>query len=212
MTFYPDAISDQQQTVLRELGSIAAEHGFYLAGGTAVALQLGHRRSVDLDWFSQNRGPLSDPMHWAQQLRDSGIELTTQSIDEATLHGSVHGVRVSFLEYRYPLLRSRVFWEEYDTDLASLDDLACMKLSAIAQRGARKDFLDLYAIVREHRPLSALIERYRQKYSTEDTAHLLYALVYFEDADKESMPVLLWDVQWSTVKETIRTWVRDVAS
>jgi len=148
MTFYPDAISDQQKTVLRALGSIAAEHGFYLAGGTAVALQLGHRRSVDLDWFRQTRGPLSDPMQWAQQLRDSGIELTTESIDEATLHASVHGVRVSFLEYRYPLLQSRVFWEEYDTDLASLDDLACMKLSAIAQRGGKKDFLDLSRLVR----------------------------------------------------------------
>lgn len=212
MTFYPDAISDQQQTVLRELGAISAEHGFYLAGGTAVALQLGHRRSVDLDWFSQDRAPLSDPMQWAQQLRDSGIGLTTESVDESTLHASVHGVRVSFLEYRYPLLQSRVFWEEYNTDLASLDDLACMKLSAIAQRGAKKDFLDLYAIAREHRPLPALIERYRQKYSTRDTAHLLYALVYFEDADKEGMPTLLWDVQWSTVKETIRTWVRDAAS
>jgi len=119
---------------------------------------------------------------------------------------------VSFLEYRYPLLQSRVFWEEYNTDLASLDDLACMKLSAIAQRGSKKDFLDLYAIAREHRPLPALIERYRQKYSTEDTAHLLYALVYFEDAEAERMPVLLWDVQWSTVKEALRTWVQDVAS
>lgn len=209
MTFYPDAISEQQKRVLRELGSVVAKHGFYLAGGTAVALQLGHRRSVDLDWFTQD--PLPDPMQWAQQLRDSGVGLTTESVDEATLHAFVHDVRVSFLEYRYPLLRSRVFFEEYDTTLASLDDLACMKLS-IAQRGAKKDFLDLYALIREHRPLPALIEQYRQKYNTEDTAHLLYALVYFEDAEAEKMPILLWDVQWSTVKANIRTWVRDIAA
>jgi len=212
MTFYPDAISNQQQAVLRELGSTATEHGFYLAGGTAMALHLGHRRSVDLDWFSQDRGPLSDPMQWAQQLRKSGIGLTTEAIDEATLHASVHGVRVSFLEYRYPLLQSRVFWEEYDTNLAPLDDLACMKLSAVAQRGAKKDFLDLYALIREHRSLPALVDRYRQKYDTDDVAHLLYALVYFDDADAERMPVLLWDVDWATIKKNIRTWVRDIAS
>lgn len=192
MTLHPDAISDQQRGVLRELGPVATEHGFYLAGGTAVALQLGHRRSVDLDWFTQDS--LSDPMQWAQQLRNAGVRLVTESIDETTLHASVHGVRVSFLEYRYPRLQSRVAWSKYDTELAALDDLACMKLSAIAQRGTKKDFVDLYAIVREHRSLPALIERYRRKYSTEDTAHLLYALVYFDDADAERMSVLLWDV------------------
>jgi len=63
-----------------------------LARGTAVALQLGHSRSVDLDWFSQDRAVLSDPMQWAQQLRDSGIGLTTESVDESTLHASVDGV------------------------------------------------------------------------------------------------------------------------
>jgi hypothetical protein len=81
----------------------------------------------------------------------------------------------------------------------------------IVQRGAKKDVVDLYALVREHRPLPALIEPYRQKYSTDDIAHLLYALSYFDDAEAERMPVLLWDVPWSTMKQAIRTWVQDVA-
>ena len=209
MTLHLDAISDEQKTVLRNLGPVAAEHGFYLARGTAVALQLGHRRSVDLDWFTDKR--LSDPMHWAQQLRDAGVGFKTESVDNGTLHGSINGVRVSFLEYRYPLLQSSISWEECETNLAALDDLACMKLSAIAQRGAKKDFVDLYALVREHRPLPVLIELYRQKYKTEDTAHLLYALVYFDDADPERMPACLWDVDWATIKQTVRGWVQEMA-
>ena len=91
MTLHLDAISDEQETVLRNLGPVAAEHGFYLAGGTAVALQLGHRRSVDLDWFTDKR--LSDPMHWAQQLRDAGVGFTTESVDSGTLHGSINSAK-----------------------------------------------------------------------------------------------------------------------
>lgn len=209
MILHLDAISDAQKAMLRELGPVATEHGFYLAGGTAVALHLGHRRSVDLDWFTEEFP--SDPMRWAQQLRDAGVALTTSSIEEGTLHGSVHGVRVSFLEYRYPLLQPRISWDAYEVELAALDDLACMKLSAIAQRGAKKDFVDVYALVREHRPLPALVDRYRQKYDINDVAHLLYALVYFDDADAERMPDLLWDVDWAAMKESIRTWVQEMA-
>lgn len=209
MTLQPEAISDDQKRALNELGPVATRHRFYLAGGTAVALHLGHRRSVDLDWFTQDFPP--DSMQWAQQLRDAGIEFTTESIGEGSLQGSIHGARLSFLEYRYPLLQPRVFWDEYEVDIAALDDLACMKLSTIAQRGAKKDFVDLYALVREHRPLPVLIERYREKYDTADTAHLLYALVYFDDAEAEQMPVLHWDLDWLTIKQQIREWVQEMA-
>ena len=91
MTLHLDAISDEQKTVLRNLGPVAAEYGFYLAGGTAVALQLGHRRSVDLGWFTDKR--LSDPMHWAQQLRDAGVGFKTESVDNGTLHGSINSAK-----------------------------------------------------------------------------------------------------------------------
>ena len=209
MTVHLDAISAAQQSILCDIGPVATERNFYLAGGTAVALHLGHRRSVDLDWFTEER--LSDPMQWAQRLRDEGAEFKTESVDKGTLHGSIQGVRVSFLEYRYPLLQPKIHWKPYGADLASLDDLACMKLSAVAQRGSKKDFVDVYALVREHRPLPALVERYRQKYDTKDVAHLLYALVYFDDADAEPMPTLLWDVKWDAIKRTLRKDVEAMA-
>lgn len=209
MTFHRDAIADEQESVLRHIGPIATESGFYLAGGTAIALHLGHRRSVDFDWFRPNAFPR--PMEWAQMLRSKGIGFETTSVDAGTLHGTVSDVRTSFFEYNYPLVAPLVRWTAYDTDLASLDDLACMKLVAIAQRGTKKDFVDLYALCERHRPLPDLIDRYQQKYQTDDVAHLLYALTHFDDAEPERMPVLLWDIDWQTVKHEVRAWVKDIA-
>lgn len=210
MTFHADSITTDQQAVLHTLGPTVTDHGFYLGGGgTAIALQLGHRRSIDFDWFTSER--FDDSMRWAQTLREAGVDFTTSSIDRGTLHGTVDGVRVSFLEYRYALLQPLIRWPSYHMDIAALDDLACMKLSAIAQWGAKKDFIDLYGLVRAHRPLPALITRYQQKYSTDDIAHLLYALAYFDDAESERMPVMLWDVDWATIKDEIQDWVKQIA-
>jgi hypothetical protein len=117
---------------------------FYLGGGTALAIHLGHRRSVDFDWFTQEH--ITDPLRLAQDLNDQGIVFVTRSIERGTLHGSVSGVQVSFLEYRYPLLQPLVAWPMFGCTLASPEDLACMKLSALAQRGAKKDFIDIYAL------------------------------------------------------------------
>jgi predicted nucleotidyltransferase component of viral defense system len=182
---------------------------FYLGGGTALALYLGHRHSIDLDWFTQER--IADPLRLAQDLRDEGVSFITGRIERGTLHGSVSGVRVSLLEYRYPLLEPHVSWPESECLIASLADIACMKLAALTQRGSKKDFVDIYALGLRYQPLPVMLRLYRQKYSVEDTVHVLYGLAYFHDADKERMPRMLWDTDWRTIKKTIQRWVREVA-
>jgi hypothetical protein len=96
---------------------------------------------VDLDWFTPN--PFADGMILAQSLRNSNIVLDIEQVSSGTLHGIVKGVRVSFLQYQYPLLKPLERWNEMSCPLASLEDLACMKLSAIAQRGAQ-GLCDIY--------------------------------------------------------------------
>jgi hypothetical protein len=125
-----------------------------------------------------------------------------------TLHGQISGVRVSFLEFRYPLLQPLLPWPETGCILAALDDMACMKLSAIAQRGSRKDFIDLYALVTRHRSLAELLPLYRQKFNVQDITPVIYGLAYFDDAEAEPMPAMLWDIQWSTIKSSLEDWVR----
>lgn len=86
-----------------------------------------------------------------------------------------------------------------------------MKLSAIAQRGSRKDFYDTYALCRSHRPLVELLDLYRQKFAIDDIGPLLYGLIYFANAEAEPEPVLIQTVRWTAVKKALRAWVREIA-
>ncbi|MGQ9556145.1 MAG: nucleotidyl transferase AbiEii/AbiGii toxin family protein [Anaerolineae bacterium] len=210
VSFYPEALSAAQSDVLRQLGPVMTERRFYLGGGTAVAIHLGHRQSLDLDWFSSER--LTDPLRLAHELRDEGISFSTAQVERGTLHGTVVSVRLSLFEYRYELLAPLVPWLEMGCNLASLDDLAAMKLAAVAQRGSKKDFLDIYALGLAYAPLGDMLRLYQRKYNVQDIGHVLYSLAYFADADKERSPKLLWKDDWRNVKRTIQDWVRQVAS
>jgi hypothetical protein len=207
MGFHPEVMPNAQQGVLKQLGTAAAEHGFYLAGGTAIAIWLGHRESVDLDWFTGD--PIADPHDLAGRLRDGGVGLEVSSVARGTLHGQADGVKLSFLEYRYPLLRPLVPWPEYGCRLAALEDLACMKLSAISSRGAKKDFIDLYAIGTTHFTLPQMLGFYQQKFQTTDLLHVLSSLAYFDDAEPEAMPTMHWATRWDEVKRGVGAWVAD---
>jgi hypothetical protein len=199
----------KQISVLKSLGVQMLPRGFYLAGGTALAIHLSHRISVDLDWFTPNLFP--DGMILAQSLRNSNIKLEIEQVSPGTLHGSVKGVRVTFLQYQYPLLKPLEQWDEMNCPLASLEDLACMKLSAIAQRGARKDFCDIYALGKKAFPLSQMLGFYQKKFGISDIGSVLYGLVYFDDAESERMPRMLWDVTWREIRNTILGWVKEVS-
>jgi hypothetical protein len=209
MTFHPEVLTHGQAEVLRQLGPLLGTDRFYLAGGTAAALHVGHRRSVDLDWFTGDE--LRDPLAFSEQLRDDGVQFLTTQVAPGTLHGTVQGVRVSFLEYRYTPIDPPVVWEECGCALASLDDLCCMKLSAVTQRGSRKDFVDVYALGVTHKPLGSMLELYRRKYGVGDIAHVLYGLAYFDDAEQEPLPVMLWDVTWEDIRNQIQEWVTTVS-
>lgn len=197
-----------QRRVLERLGPLAEVAGFVLAGGTGLALQLGHRRSVDFDWFTEQA--LGDPLRLARRFQEDGVALRVESTERGTLHGRVSGIRVSFLEYRYPLIEDPLHLPGLPTPLASIQDIACMKLSAITQRGARKDFVDLYAIGLTL-PLTEMIRLYRRKFGVRDVGHVLAALTYFDDADRERAPSMRQRTDWSSVKATLRGWVKGFA-
>jgi hypothetical protein len=191
-----------QRTLLPRLAPLAGQRGFYLAGGTALALQLGHRRSVDLDWFREE--PIEDPLRLAAELQGQALAFETERVERGTLHGRAAGVRVSFLEYRYPMLRPPLEIEKLR--IASLEDIAAMKLAAVAQRGAKKDFIGVFALGRRL-GLGEMLRCYRKKYGVADVGHVLVALTYFDDADRERSPVLLRRQSWPAIKDTIRGWV-----
>jgi hypothetical protein len=208
MKFYQDGLSPEQVRVLGIIGRLAEARNFYLAGETALTVYLGYRQSLDLDWFTQQS--FTNPLEFAQFLREAGVLFSTEQVSPGSLHGLIEGVRVSFLEFQYPLLSPLVRWVDLGVPLASLEDIACMKLAAIAQRGSKKDFYDVFFLCRTTFSLEEMLGFYQRKFSIQDIGTVLFGLVYFDDADKEPDPLLLQDVNWEQVKRSFREWVRKV--
>jgi hypothetical protein len=209
MKLHVEALSSRQALVLEAIGPVLARRGFYLAGGTGLALHLGHRKSIDFDFFSGER--LGDMLILADSLRDDGVSLVVNTVGRGTLHCSVRGIRTTILEYRYAPLKPPHHPGEFGCALASLDDIATMKLSAIAQRGSKKDFIDVYSLLMKHKSLDALLKAYCRRYHLSDSFHVLQALTYFDEADEERTPRMLWNIRWSAMKRRIQECVMETA-
>lgn len=173
---------------------------YYLAGGTALALMEGHRVSVDLDIFTER---MRDAEEVLDRLRRQVPELSVTSLEAGTVYVDVHGVQVSVIEYRHPLLGPTVATD--GLALANRDDIAAMKLSAIANRGSRKDFVDLWVLLTRHRPLAEYLALYEKKFEQRDVGHVVRSLVHFDDADRDPPLRLLLDVDWELVKRDFRS-------
>lgn len=194
---YKQAVSEQTQRVLAKIGKPLAQN-FYLAGGTALAIQLGHRLSIDLDWFS-GKSFLNEPLK-VKLTKFGEFELTGE--DEDTVHGILDNVRVSFLRYGYALMFSLVDFE--GAKLADERDIAAMKIDAMSSRGSKKDFVDLYFLLEKY-SLPELIAFFEKKYANIkfNKLHILKSLTYFEDADGDPMPEMLKKCEWGEIKEKI---------
>lgn len=196
---FEKAIDTKTRQVLRKIRETGVLDGFYLAGGTALSLILGHRKSIDLDFFSANF-PKAEIL--LAKLKHLNPKVINQ--DKGTLDLYIDGVKVSFLEYNYPLVGDSL---EFDgVRVASLSDIACMKLSAISSRGSKKDFIDLYFILKE-KSLDEILSLFKKKFKGVDyqMTHILKSLVYFEEADRDPDPVFLAPFDWEEAKKTLET-------
>jgi hypothetical protein len=207
LIFSKVVLSPAARKVLSQIGPYLEDRHFYLGGGTALALYLGHRKSKDFDWFRKD--PIKDPLRFGKDMQDTGIPIRFVQLDKGTLEGTVSRIRVSLIEYRYPLLQAVSHWTEMGMSIASIPDLAAMKLSAITQRGSKKDFIDILALSRIGMDLSAMLSAYQTKFKTREIGHVLYSLTYFDDADQERPPVMIWSLDWKTVKRTVKVWVNE---
>ncbi|MBR0459507.1 MAG: nucleotidyl transferase AbiEii/AbiGii toxin family protein [Victivallales bacterium] len=175
-----------------------------LVGGTALALQLGHRVSVDLDVFgkwdySKDLTPLLSTV--GQVEKESGTP------DGRMAFFFIDGVKVDFVSYEmYQWLEPPVV--EEGVCLAGFRDIASMKINAIVNRGSRKDFIDLARLLDDY-SLEDMFEWYLQKYPEANPALALRSLSYFVDAETMPMPRMMIPLDWSSVKEKVQAAVRD---
>ena len=193
-----ETIAPDMRALLAWIGRQAFAARFYLAGGTALALRLGHRRSADLDFFSE-----TDEVHarTRQELIRSFSAHSAQVIEavDGDLLLLVNGLHAGFFSYGYPLLEPVQAVE--NVGLASLLDIGLMKLDAIIGRGSRKDFYDLYFISRQI-PLTDLLSAGERKYAQVRDFPLMAVegLLQFENADRDRQPEMLADLSWEHVR------------
>jgi hypothetical protein len=197
---------------LRALETLAPalEEGTYLARGVAVATALRHRLSRDLDLFVPHDFD-SERLEESLAARVPGIRTVGRA--RGTLHLELNGIPISILSYRYPLLVQPERKTGVPVPVASLEDLACMKISAIAGRGAAKDFWDLHEMLSHGLAggsLAHTLDLYSRKFPAEDVGHAIRSMAYFADADAAPLPLGLSDEHWREIKVAFAKRVKEL--
>lgn len=201
-TVHWDTITPHMRAVLETIGQFPFATRFYLAGGTALALRLGHRQSYDLDFFSESDDVTAPSRaEIIHALLPSGIEVL-ENVDGNLLLRTAD-LRIGFFGYGYALVAPVDIVA--NVALASIADIGLMKLDALGSRGSRKDFYDVYAISQQM-ALEDLLALGRVKYPYVRNFELivLESMVLFDNADRDVQPVLRVDMPWPQIKEFMR--------
>jgi len=196
--------------ILELIKSLQSKHylqGFYLVGGTALALHLDHRKSIDIDLFSNfdfDTSKLLEQIH-----QDFSFQLLYTASN--TLKGYIGDINVDILAHRYKLIAVPEW--VHGIMLLSIPDIIAMKLNAISTSGQRsKDFIDIYYLLTKY-DLGKMLEFYQLKYNQQNVAFILKSLIYFDDVDLAEWPVLVKNpkLKWADVKKKIEEVVLDYA-
>jgi predicted nucleotidyltransferase component of viral defense system len=168
-------------------------------GGTALALQKGHRFSVDLDLFTPNS---FENEQLIEKLKETFDSFILKSEGKQLIFAEIDNVKVDFVKMNYPNLYDYTLND--NIRILHVNDIAPMKLKAIVQRGSKKDFFDIYYILQEM-SLNTLIELYKKKFNQNEIFHVLKSLNYFEDAENDFNPVVFdSNINWDKIKEFLQ--------
>jgi len=201
------------QETLRALEFFAKQEwlknsSWYLAGGTALALQGGHRVSVDLDFFLPKKDfAVNEVLKYMPE-----PDWQTDSAAEGTIYGTYRGAKMSFIAYPFFVPKEPPL--KYGTiSVLAARDIAVMKIVAISQRGRKRDFIDLYWYCLNYETLIEVLRRLPGQYPTvaHDYHHILKAMLYFADAEDDPMPELRLKASWEEVKAYFRKEVPAIA-
>ena len=186
-----------------------SQNGWYLAGGTAIAIQTGHRSSVDLDFFTAQK---SFDEKNAEEILSIGNTWKTSSLSRGTLYGEFNGAKISLISYPF-FKASKPFLKIGTVSIMSLQDIAVMKIAAISQRGKKRDFFDLYWLSLNIQPLKKSIDAIKKQYSVQQNlTHILKSLTYFEDAESDANPKIYFKATWKEVKSFFRQEVKKISN
>ncbi len=197
---FEQVLSKNAKETLAILGKSSILKDAYLAGGTALALQIGHRYSKDFDFFTRKK---FNENILVQRIKKLAPDFKIEQKEWRTILGRIKDIRFSLFFYDYPLIQEPR--EFSGVKIAGIKDLAPMKISAISDRGTKRDFIDLYFIVAAEKifTIEEILKLYDKKFKAlkENNLHILKSLLYFEDANKEKMPIMIKEVFWRNIKK-----------
>lgn len=199
---YLETITGDTLELLKYISNSDLGRETRLVGGTSLALQLGHRISVDLDFFGNIN---LEPIEIESILKDFG-ETHPLKVSKLIKIYNCNSTKLDFVQYDYPWLEDAIVWD--NVKLAGLKDIAAMKIGAITGRGSKKDFFDLYELLK-HFSLKQIIQFYQEKYKDGSVYLALKSLIYFDDAEEQvkenpdAEPKILSDLSWEEVKSKI---------
>ena len=198
---FKTAVEPTTLELLKSLQGRDYLRGFNLVGGTALAFYMGHRKSIDIDLFSNFTFDASQLIESIQQ--DYPLQLYNTASN--TIKGSIENVNIDIIAHRYPYLHEPSLID--GIQILSVPDLIAMKLNAVSVSGQRvKDFIDIYFILEENMyKISDMLKFYQSKYNQQGDMHILKSLLYFEDVDLSGWPVLLKKtlLKWTDVKRKL---------
>lgn len=193
--------------LLQELSAHKTFNIFTLAGGTSLALQLGHRISIDLDFLTVQEFDSNVLIEVLGTYFDIKNGATGKNSAAMFINYKNTSIKADFLRHNYPLLKPIHNIE--GINMYSLEDIAAMKLNAVANRGAKKDFYDIYSLL-DSFSMDTMLNFYREKYRQMNDLMVMKSLAYFDDAELEPDPVTLLDVAWEDVKNRLLQLVSSV--
>lgn len=201
---FTETLFGNTKNALAILGKSHLMDNVYLAGGSACALQLGHRISVDLDFFTAKE---FDSKELIRSLKRIG-KFKVEKQSWGTILGVFEEIKFSLFVYKYPVLFP--FKTLFDINILDLRDIAAMKIDAISTRGIKRDFIDLYFICQHGLSLDETFSFYNRKYGAlaSNIVHIQKSLVYFVDAEASIMPKMLKKIDWEKVKKYFEHEVR----
>lgn len=196
------AVSTSALELLKQIQSIAEFSELRLVGGTALAFHIGHRKSIDLDFFGKINFEQLNTNELFQNFKSVEIHQKSKNINIY----EINEVKVDFVNYTYPWLHEAIVTD--GIRLAHKEDIAAMKIAAITGRGSKKDFFDLFFLLKEY-SLSEIIDLYKAKYFDASPYLALKSLSYFDDAEIDSNPEMIQKADWDEVKLFLRKKVRE---
>lgn len=209
---HPEAISNTLWGLLRRLSFIPEMNFTYLGGGTALSLQLGHRKSEDLDFFLTDK---FDDLSFMKGIQQSALD--TLVINQTRNHTQlmIQSTKVDLIQPRVPLKfpLKTIHSETGNLKMADARDIGQMKIIAIGSRGSKKDFVDLYCLTRGIIPLESLVAMAMEQDRGISYSKFLFlkGLVDFEEADLEGDVSMIWDKSWEEIKNSLKEEVKKIA-